>query len=91
MNEILERYVGSEIGINLIKPLHIESVTLDTVQDSYFTVTREKDGNKYHFPFSNVVKIIENSEGVTVGGFFSQKKTHPLVVKTGHIVDYLPM
>lgn len=91
MKDLLNRYVGVEIGLNLIKPLHIESATLDAVHDSYFTVTRVKDGNVYHYPFLNIVKVIENPEGVTVGGFFSQKKTYPLVIKTGHIVDYMPV
>ena len=91
MKDLLNRYVGSEIGLNLVKPTHIDTVKLEAVHASYFTVVHKKDGNTYHFPFLNIVKVIENPEGVTVGGFFTQKKTYPLVVKTGHIVDFIPM
>ena len=90
MHDILSRHVNQEIGVNITKPLHIESVALTGVHDDYFTVKRAKDGNNYHLPFLNIVKLIENPEGVTVGGLFQQKKTFPLVVKIGHIVDYLP-
>ena len=91
MKDLLNGYVGSEIGLNLVKPTQIDTVKLEAVHASYFTVVHKKDGNIYHFPFLNIVKVIENPEGVTVGGYFTQKKTHPLVVKTGHIVDFIPM
>lgn len=91
MRDLLNHYVGSEIGLNLLKPTHIEAVKLEAIHESYFTVVRAKDGNAYHFPYLNIVKIIENPQGVTVGGFFTQKKTYPLVVKTGHVVDFIPM
>ena len=38
---------------------------------AYLTVRRDKDHHIYHVPFLNVVKIIENSEGVTVEVFCS--------------------
>ena len=90
MKQILKRHLNSEIGVNIVKPLHIEAVMLIAVHDDYFTVKKEKGGNSYHLPFLNIVKIIENSDGVTVGGIFRQKKTFPIVVKIGHLVDYMP-
>lgn len=90
MYDILSRHLNDEIGVNITKPLHIESVTLTSVQQDYFTVSRAKDGNTYHLPFLNIVKLIENPEGVNVGGLFQQKKTYPLVVKIGHLIDYVP-
>ena len=91
MKDILTRHVGTEIGVNIIKPVHIDPVKLIAVHDDYFTVEYEHDGNTYHLPYLNIVKIIENPEGVTVGGFFKQHKTFPFVVKIGHLVDYIPM
>ena len=91
MRTLLEKYAGKEIGVNLIKPLHIETVTLVQVCDEYFTVNRSDEENQYHLPYLNIVKIIENTDGVEVPGIFKQKNTSlPLVVKIGHLVDYIP-
>ena len=90
MKTILAKYLHQEIGMNIEKPLHVETVKLTDVQDTFLTVTREKSGNTYHLPFLNIVKIIENPEGVLVGGLFKQKHKYPLVVKIGHLVDYVP-
>ena len=90
MKELLKAHLNTEIGINIERGIDIDHVTLTAAHDEYFTVEREKDGNTYHPPYLNIVKIIENPEGVTVGGIFRQKKTFPFVVKIGHMVDYLP-
>jgi len=90
MKSILEKYVESTIGMNVESPFHIETVQLSAVHDEYFSLSREKDGNVIHIPYANVVRIVENPEGVRVGGLFHQKKTYPVVVKIGHIVEYIP-
>ena len=90
MKELLKIYLNSEIGVNIIKPLLVDSVTLIAVHEDYFTVKHELDGNTYHLPFLNIVKIIENPDGVSVGGIFRQKKKFPMVIKIGHLVDYMP-
>ena len=90
MKELLKKHLNSEIGMNITRPLQVDPVVLMAVHEDYFTVIGEKDGNTYHLPFLNIVKIIENPNGVTVGGLFRQKKTFPIVVKIGHLVDYMP-
>jgi hypothetical protein len=90
MKDLLQKHVGTEIGINLIKAFRIEPVTLLSVHDDYFTVDSAHDGNVYHLPYLNIVKILENPDGVTVPGFFRQHKTLPFVVKIGHVVEYVP-
>ncbi len=90
MKSILDKYVGQQIGLNISRPFHIESVQLVAIQDSYFTVTLEKDENLHHIPYANLVRTIENPSGVHVGGLFHQKKTYPLIAKIGHIVEYVP-
>jgi hypothetical protein len=89
MKGLLESHIGSEIGVNIIKPLRIDAVTLVAIYEDHFTVKREDDGNTYHIPYRNIAKIIENPDGVTVGGFFKQHKTYPFVVKIGHLVEHL--
>ena len=90
MKDVLQKHVGTEIGINLIKAFRIEPVMLLSVHDDYFTVDSPHDGNIYHLPYLNIVKILENPDGVTVPGFFKQHKTLPFVVKIGHLVEYVP-
>ena len=90
MKAILEKYVGSEIGINIERPLVVESVRLTAVCDGHFSVHREKDGNIYHIPFTNIVKACENAEGVVISSLFKHTQTYSLVVKIGHVVAYLP-
>ncbi len=90
MKEILEKHLNSEIGINVEKPFRIDTVKLVAIAESWFTVANEANENIYHVPFLNISKIIEHPGGVTVGGLFKQKRTYPLVVKIGHIVEYLP-
>ena len=89
MQEILRPHIHSEIGMNIDKPLHIDTVRLTDVHDSYFTVTTEKNGNIHHLPFHNVSRIIEHEGGVQVGGLFQQKRSYPLIVKIRQIVDHI--
>jgi len=75
--------------VNVIKPLRIDAVTLVAIHEDHFSVSFENDGNTYHLPYRNIAKIIENPDGVTVGGFFKQHKTYPFVVKIGYLVEHI--
>ena len=90
MKNLLQDSVGSEIGINIIRAYRIDSAKLVAVHDEYFTVEPENDDNTYHVPLMNIVKVIQNANGVSVGGLFKQHKSHPLVIKVGHVVEYVP-
>ncbi len=91
MKDILERYIGKEIGLNAKKPYHLDPYTVESVSDFYFTVSNEKNSNRTHVPFHNIIRIIEDdSGGIHVGGLFQQKKDFPLVVKIGHYVTSVP-
>ena len=90
MKSILEKHVGQQIGLNVNRPFHIEALQLVAVHEAYFSVSPEKNGDLYHIPYANIVRIAENPEGVLIGGLFHQKKRYPLVVKIGHIVEYVP-
>jgi hypothetical protein len=90
VKDLLQEHVGTEIGINVIRAYRIDSAKLTAVHDEYFTVEPDKDDNKYHIPLANIVKVMENADGVKMGGLFKQHKSHPLVIKIGHVVEYVP-
>jgi hypothetical protein len=91
MKDIFERYIGKEIGMNAEKPYHLDSYTVESVTDTYFTVSQKKNSNLIHIPFQNIIRVREdNAEGIHVGGLFHQKKDFPLVVKIGHHVTSVP-
>ena len=91
MKDIFERYVGKEIGMNVERPFHLDTFTVESVTDSYFTASREKNSNLFHIPYQNIIRVIEDDlEGIHVGGLFHQKRDFQLVVKIGHYVTSVP-
>lgn len=91
MKDILDRHIGKEIGINAEKPHHLDTYTIISVADTYFTVTHEKNDNRIHIPFHSIIRMIEDDvEGIHVGGLFQQKRDYQLVVKIGHVVVSVP-
>ncbi len=91
MKNILDNYLNQEIGINIERPLRIDSTTLIGVSENYFTVVDENKGYKHHFSYHSVVQIIEHHEGIDVGGLFEHKKHFNLVIKVGHIPEFTPI
>ena len=90
MRDILEKYVGHEIGVNILGTSHVDEVKLSSVSDHYFSVFHEDDGNTYHIPFIHVLHIAQNDNGVKEGRFLSRVKTHlPVFVRLGPSIDYL--
>ncbi len=90
MKNLLQQHLDTDIGINVIRAYRIDPARLVAVYDDYFTVETDKDENTYHIPLANIVKVIENPSGVNLGGLFKQHKSHPLVIKVGHVVEYVP-
>jgi hypothetical protein len=91
MKDILQHYVGKEIGINIERPLRIDSVTLKSVNDGHFSVVDENKGYTHHFSYHSIIQIIEHPDGIDVGGMFEHKKHYSLVIKVGHIPEFTPM
>jgi len=89
MKTILMRYLNKEVGINIEKPFHFECATLVAVEADYFSVENKEKGNLHHFSFRSIVQIIENKEGVDVGGFLTHQH-FPVLIKVGHIFEYIP-
>ena len=91
MRVILEKFLNQEIGINIERPLRIDSVTLTSVDDGFFSVVDENKGYTHHFSYSSIIQIIEHLNGIDVGGLFEHKKHFNLVIKVGHIPEFTPM
>lgn len=91
MQSILNKYLQKQIGINLDKAFHLQKVVLVAAEDDYFSIMSRSDDCLHHFPYSAIVQVIENPDGVPIGGFLQHKEVYALVVKVGHIMDYVPV
>ena len=91
MKNILEKFLSREIGINIERPLRIDSATLTSVSDDHFSVIDENKGYTHHFSYNSIIQIIEHQDGIDVGGLFEHKKHFNLVIKVGHIPEFTPM
>ncbi len=91
MKNLIERYRGKTIGINLTKPHHVEPATVVGAEENYFSVKADGSDDLYHLPYLNIVKAIENADGITVKEFLHRGQTYMLVIKIGHLVEYVPM
>ena len=91
MKSILKNYLNKEIGINIERPLRIDSATLSSVSDSFFSIVDESKGYTHHFSYSSIIQIIEHPDGIDVGGMFEHKKHFSLVIKVGHIPEFTPV
>lgn len=90
MEDILEKFVGQKIGINILGTNHVDEVTLKSASEGYFSVFHEEDGNLYHIPFIHVLHVAENESGVKEGKFLYRIKTGlPVFVRLGPAFDYL--
>lgn len=91
MKVILEKYLNKEIGINIERPLRIDSAILTAIGDNFFSIVDENKGYTHHFSYSSIIQIIEHPDGIDVGGLFEHKKHFNLVIKVGHIPEFTPM
>jgi hypothetical protein len=89
MKRILEKYLNKEVGINIEKAFRFESVRITAVEDDYFSIVDENQSYTHHFSYHCIVQIIENDDGVDVGGFLSHKHFN-VVIKVGHVMEFLP-
>ena len=89
MKEVLTRYIGKTIGVNLEKTHHIDAAELVTVGDDSFSVHSSSDGHLHHVMYTNVVQVIEDPDGVEVRHLFTANERFDLIIKIGHIVAYV--
>lgn len=90
MKILIEKQLGNVIGINIARAHRIDAARLVAAEDDYFSVETDENQNRYHIPYANIVKIVENPDGVSVSGLFVSHKSYPFVIKVGHVVEYAP-
>ena len=86
MKEVLAKHIGTTIGINIERVHHIDAVELLTVSDTYFSVRSSTDQHVHHIPYLNVLKMIEDDQGVEIRHLFTTNERFNIVVKIGHVV-----
>jgi hypothetical protein len=89
MKNVLVKYLDNDIGINYEKPFRIESAKLVELTDDYFSIVDHRKGYTHYFSYQSIVQIIEFHDGIDVGGIFTHKDHHIVVVKVGHIIEYV--
>jgi len=90
MSDILEPYLQLRLGMDIENAFKIESVEILKVSDHYFALRDEHKGYVHYFPYGNVIQIIESTKGIEVGGLFSHKEKFDVIIKIGHLMEYLP-
>ncbi|MDP6097357.1 MAG: hypothetical protein QGG67_15445 [Gammaproteobacteria bacterium] len=90
MKSLLEKYVGQTIGINIERPHHIDAAKVLAAEDAYFSVHSSADQHVHHIPYANVIKVIEDDEGVEIRHLFTANERFNVIVKVGHVVVYMP-
>ena len=86
MKQVLEKHIGTTIGINIERVHHFDAVELLSVSGSYFSVRSSTDQHVHHIPYSNVLKVIEDEQGVEVRHIFTANERFKIIVKIGHVV-----
>ncbi len=89
MKSILAKYLNKEVGINIEKAFGFESARITAVEDDYFSVVDENKSYTHHFSYQCIVQIIENDGGIDVGGFLTHKHFN-VIIKVGHIIEFIP-
>ena len=90
MKKVLEKYLNKEIGINHEKPFRFESAKLVELDEDYFSVIDHRKGYTHYFSYQSIVQIVEHQTGIDVGGLFTHKEHHLVVVKVGHLLEFAP-
>ena len=87
MREILSRYLDRDVGVNLRNPFKIETARLLAVEAEHFSLQGRGDSHLHHFPFSSIVQLIEDDDGVEVRHLFQHSETFPLVISVRHLPE----
>ena len=85
MKQVLEKHIGTSMGINIEQVYHFDAVELLSVCDTYFSVRSSTDQHVHHIPYSNVLEVIEDEKGFEVRDVFTANERFSIIVKIGHI------
>lgn len=63
MQSLLQYFVGQRIGINYDDATKTKQAKLVAAASDHFSVTSDKTGLIYHFPYSGITGLVEGAEG----------------------------
>ncbi|MDI6767102.1 MAG: hypothetical protein QME52_09800 [Bacteroidota bacterium] len=87
MNELLQKYVGQDIGINFKEVKKYDYAKLLTVETDYFTVQDPETNIRYSYSFRWLLNVVEGEGGISTVGVFSSKN-FPVCIEVFHLVVY---
>lgn len=91
MKELLSRFLDQEVGINYLRPHHIDPAKVIAASDDFFSIRGKLDQSIHHYPYSNIIQIAEKEGGIEIGGPFTHKHRYEVIIKIGHLVDVVPV
>jgi hypothetical protein len=91
MHKLLSQHLNRRVGINYLRPHHIDAAMVVAVEDDWFTIRGEEDGTLHHYPYGNIIQVAEKEGGIDVGGMFTQTQHFDIIIKVGHLVDVVPV
>ena len=91
MKELLSRFIDHEVGINYLRPHHIDPAIVIAASKGFFSVRGQSDQSVHHYPYNNIIQIAEKEGGIEIGGPFTHKHRYEVIIKIGHLVDVVPV
>ncbi|WP_156148784.1 hypothetical protein [Rhodococcus sp. MEB064] len=85
MHQIIQQFVGQEIGVNFEKPEKFEPVKLLDANPEFMSL-ETPGGRKMHFGMKWVVFVLEGE--AQLGGGFGKKTRVPVLVQVHHFLVY---
>ena len=83
---LLGKYTSQVIGINCKEPKKYHSARLVGVADEYFSVFVSDTAITIHYPYSQIVHVIEANGGISTGIVFT--KQFPVVIEVMQLIVY---
>ena len=87
MNELLQKYIGENIGINFKNVKRYDYAKLIKVEKDYFAVEDSRSRITYSYSYTSILNIIEADGGLSSGSFFDKRK-YPVCIEVYHLLVY---
>ena len=83
--DLLAKYVNQTIGVNCKEPKKYHPAKLIAVSDEFFSIFVADKSITVHYPYHQIVHVIEAKGGVSTPGFWSSKE-YPVVVEVMQLI-----
>jgi len=91
MRNLLTRFIDREVGINYLRSHHVDPATVIAAEAEFFSIRGLDDPSVHHYPYSNIIQVAENPDGMEIGGPFTHKHRYQVIIKIGHLIDVVPV